>query len=319
MIQSVEQLCTFLELDTKQLDLDATPDFALKVPQHFANQIEKGNPNDPLLRQILPGLVEKQPFEGFISDPVGDLLSNRSPSLIHKYRGRALLVTSPRCDIHCRYCFRRHFPYEQSKKRHLDEALETLANDKSVEEVILSGGDPLTLAEGRLVDLVQQIESIPHITTLRMHSRTPIVAPDRAQYSKLLQVFSASRLQIVLVTHCNHANELSDATADCLTQFHQADVTLLNQSVLLKEINDDADTLADLSKKLFQQGVLPYYCHLLDKVAGAGHFEVEKHQAWLIFEALRRQLPGYLVPKFVEEIAGEPYKTLFERPELTPR
>lgn len=311
MIRTTQKLCDFLELDIHDLDIDSNSAFALKVPQHFANQIKKGDPNDPLLKQVLPLQEETQLYPKFSQDPVGDLQANPIPSLIHKYHGRALLMTSPRCDIHCRYCFRRHFPYEQVNKNHWETALEHLATQADIEEIILSGGDPLTLSESSLINLIADIEALPQITTLRLHSRTPIVAPHKALMPKLLNHLKHSRLKPVLVVHCNHPNELTPESAALMQRFQQAGVTLLNQSVLLKGVNDDAKTLTLLSKKLFHQGILPYYCHLLDKVAGAGHFEVKKDQAWYIYDALRQQLPGYLVPQFVTEIAGEPYKTVF--------
>lgn len=314
MIHSLSELCDLIALSPADLSVDTTPEFPLKVPKHFASQIEPGNPNDPLLRQILPGLVEKNPSEGFSLDPVGDLKANPTPSLIHKYHGRALLITSGRCDIHCRYCFRRHFPYQQAKKQHWQMALKHLANDTSIEEVILSGGDPLTLSENSLIELLTELEAIPHLTALRIHSRTPVVAPSRAEMPHLWQRLADSRLQAVIVIHCNHANELSDETATLFQVLKSANLTLLNQSVLLEGVNNDVTALTQLSKKLFQQGVLPYYCHLLDKVAGAAHFEVKNDQAWAIFDQLRQQLPGYLVPRLVTEIAGEPYKTPIESP-----
>jgi len=314
MIQSIEQLCDLVELSPDDLPIAFETDFSFKVPKHFASQIEKGNPNDPLLRQILPGLAENELYPGFSPDPVGDLAANPHPSLIHKYHGRALLIASPRCDIHCRYCFRRHFPYEQAQKKHWQAALESIAQDPSIKEVILSGGDPMTLSENALIALIHEIEAISHVDTLRIHSRTPIVAPHKANRPQLLKTLLQSRLQKVLVVHCNHANELTSASAELMQQFRQSDVLLLNQTVLLKDINDSTDTLIALSKKLFSQGILPYYCHLLDKVSGAGHFEIKNDQAWAIFEQLRQSLPGYLVPRFVEEIAGEPYKTLLTDP-----
>lgn len=314
MIQSIEQLCKLVELSPDDLSITFDTAFPIKVPKHFANQIEKGNPNDPLLKQILPGLAENKFYPGFTPDPVGDLASNPQPGLIHKYQGRALLIASPRCDIHCRYCFRRHFPYEQAKKQHWQSALESIAQDNSITEIILSGGDPMTLSENALIELVQDIEAIPHIGTLRIHSRTPVVAPHRANRPQFLKTLFQSRLQTVLVVHCNHASELTPESAELMQQFHDSNVFLLNQTVLLKGINDSTDALSTLSKKLFSQRILPYYCHLLDKVSGAGHFEVQKDQAWAIFEQMRQTLPGYLVPRFVEEIAGEPYKTLLTDP-----
>lgn len=315
MIHSLTELCDLIELSLDDLCCDLQAEFPLKVPKHFAHQIEKGNPEDPLLRQILPGLVEKTIVEGFSIDPVGDLKANPTPSLIHKYHGRALLIASGRCDIHCRYCFRRHFPYQQAQKRHWQTALKQIATDPSIEEIILSGGDPLSLSENSLIELVTALETIPHLTTLRLHSRTPIVAPSRAHLPNFWQHLQHSRLQSVLVVHCNHAHELTPDTAALFKQIQSAGVTLLNQTVLLKGVNDEVKTLTHLSKKLFQQGVLPYYCHLLDKVAGAAHFEVQNDQAWALFDQLRQQLPGYLVPRWVQEIAGEPYKTLLHPPQ----
>ncbi|WP_024850497.1 EF-P beta-lysylation protein EpmB [Hydrogenovibrio kuenenii] len=310
IIQRLDELAEVIEVPLATLNqhyLDTN--FKLKVPVHFARQIEKGNLNDPLLRQILPSIDEAKSVKGFSQDPVGDLNANPIDSLLHKYQGRALLITSPQCDIHCRYCFRRHFPYEQAKKRHWQTALEHLASDNSIHEIILSGGDPLTLSETGLLELLRQLEQIPHIETLRIHSRTPVVAPERALKLDWLAALKASRFNVVLVVHCNHPNELSDETKTLFEQYRRADVTLLNQSVLLKGINDSAPILKALSKKLFSQGILPYYCHLLDRVEGASHFEVDDTPAWQIFETLRKELPGYLVPKLVREIAGEPYKT----------
>lgn len=318
MIQSIEQLCELIQIDPTVLALDEDSDFPIKVPMHFAQRIQPGNPQDPLLKQILPGLAERQAHPEFNRDPVGDTQASRLPTLIQKYHGRALLMTSPRCDIHCRYCFRRHFPYQEVKKHHWQAAINALSEDRSLREIILSGGDPLTLSENSLLALIHELEAIPHITTLRLHSRTPIAAPERGHPSALLSKLQTSRLHTVLVVHCNHPNELSDETAACLQAWQKAGITLLNQSVLLKGVNDSAETLEQLSRALFRQGVLPYYCHLLDKVDGAVGFYTENHQAWAIFEQLRRRLPGYLVPRFAQEIAGEPYKTLLTEPTLTP-
>lgn len=310
IIQSLDDLADIIAIPIEQLrQKQAQTDFSLKVPTHFAQQIEKGNLNDPLLRQIFPSIEESKSVEGYSQDPVGDLQANPTDSLLHKYQGRALLITSPQCDIHCRYCFRRHFPYEQAKKRHWQTALDHLAQDESIHEIILSGGDPLTLSEQGLIDLLHQLEQIPHLETLRIHSRTPIVAPERALKTEWLEALKACRLHKVLVVHCNHPNELSTQTHQTLNAYRNAGITLLNQSVLLKGVNDSVITLKALSKKLFSQGVLPYYCHLLDRVEGAAHFEVSDTPAWQIFETLRQELPGYLIPKLVREIAGEPYKT----------
>jgi len=309
MIQSIDELCELIQLTPTQLNIDRNTPFSLKVPRHFANQIEPKNPTDPLLLQILPDLVESKQSVDFTVDPVGDLQSNPIDSLLHKYYGRVLLIVSPKCDIHCRYCFRRHFPYEQVKKSHWQAALDYIQQDKSVQEVIFSGGDPFSLNENILIDLIHQIEKISHVSTLRIHSRTPVVMPEKADKDKLIKTLKDSRLNTVLVIHCNHANELTTETKKLFQKYKKANITLLNQSVLLKNVNDSVATLEELSRKLFKQGVLPYYCHLLDKVSGSEHFLVKSTQGGKILEGLRRRLPGYLVPKFMTEIEGEPYKT----------
>lgn len=309
MKTALANLLDHLQLDPDNLDL-ADSAFEFKAHADFLAQIEPGNANDPLLKQILPVRAETLVHPDFKLDPVGDLQANPLPSLIHKYRGRVLLMASPRCDIHCRYCFRRHFPYEaQINQRHWQQALQQIAADTTLHEVILSGGDPFTLSENALLDLVQKIEAIAHIDTLRIHSRTPIVAPSKAPQSHFLEWAKQSRLNKVLVVHCNHANELSDKTAELMQHYRAAGFHLLNQSVLLKGVNDNAETLAKLSQQLFKQGILPYYLHQLDRVQGAAHFEVDNETARSLVEKLRRRLPGYLVPKLVVEIAGEPHKT----------
>lgn len=308
--RSSSDLLQQLQIEHVHADKVITSEFAYKAPQHFIEQIRRHDIDDPLLKQILPVSEELDTAPGFSQDPVGDFKKNPQPSLIHKYHGRVLLIASPKCDIHCRYCFRRHFPYEEhANQRHWQEALSTIAQDKSIHEVILSGGDPMSLSETAIVKLSRQIENIAHISTLRIHSRTPVVAPDKAPQNQWLQWAANSRLNIVIVVHCNHANELSEQTATLLAQYKQADITLLNQSVLLKGINDRADILEALSHKLFTQGVLPYYLHQLDRVQGASHFEVSDRRAHSLHQALRSKLPGYLVPKLVREISGEPYKT----------
>ncbi|MDR9498478.1 MAG: EF-P beta-lysylation protein EpmB [Hydrogenovibrio sp.] len=309
---SLESLCQSLALDPQAEQappLDPQPDFPLRVPEHFAQQMRPGDWQDPLLRQVLPLAEERNTVEGYHSDPVGDRSASLQPALIQKYQGRALLIASPKCDIHCRYCFRRHYPYEQARQAHWRAALQHLHQRPDIHELILSGGDPLSLSDGALTALLDDIAEIEHLTTLRIHSRTPVVAPERIS-NTLIERLRKLPLSVVLVVHCNHANELSDQTQALFAQCKAAEMTLLNQTVLLKGVNDDSETLAALSRKLFAQGVLPYYCHLLDKVAGAAHFDLPQHQAWSILDALRRQLPGYLVPRLVREDAGEPYKTL---------
>lgn len=309
MDNKLKQLCQTLQLEPASLALTES-DFPFKAHADFIDRIQIGQPDDPLLKQILPIEAEKQVHPEFTHDPVGDLKANPTPSLIHKYHGRVLLMASPRCDIHCRYCFRRHFPYEaQINQRHWDSALQTIADDKTIHEVILSGGDPFTLSEPALVALIEKIETIEHVQTLRIHTRTPIVAPSKSPIDAFLNWAQQSRLNKVMVVHCNHPHELNNKTEACLNSYRQAGFQLLNQSVLLKGVNDYEETLTKLSHKLFAQGVLPYYLHQLDRVQGAAHFEVALERAQELMEALRRQLPGYLVPKLVQEMAGEPYKT----------
>jgi len=310
---SVQQLCDTLQLtdqEVKTLNIDASSPFPLKISEDFLAQIQAKQPNDPLLKQILPLQVEHQTAKGFSQDPVSDLAFNPTPSLIHKYHGRVLLIASPKCDIHCRYCFRRHFPYsEQSNIRHWQKALDYIQQDKSIHEVILSGGDPMSLAEKSLVSLIQKIEAIPHIQTLRIHSRTPIVSPSTAPINEFLGWAKQTRLNKVLVVHCNHANELSVPTAKLFMRYKTAGFHLLNQSVLLKGVNDQVDILETLSHALFKQGVLPYYLNQLDRVQGAAHFEVENTTAIQLHTQLREKLPGYLLPQLVQDLQKNTYKT----------
>jgi EF-P beta-lysylation protein EpmB len=313
MTNTTQALCKTLRLSQKtiqSLNLDPNSPFPLKVPYDFLAQIQPNLPNDPLLKQILPLQIEHQTTEGFNQDPVSDLNFNPSPSLIHKYHGRVLLIASPKCDIHCRYCFRRHFPYEsQVNTRHWQTALEYIQRDKSIHEVILSGGDPMSLSEKSLVNLIQKIEAIPHIQTLRIHSRTPVAAPSKAPITELIDWAKQTRLNKVLVIHCNHANELSNKTAQLFIRYKAAGFHLLNQSVLLKGVNDQIDVLDTLSHTLFNQGVLPYYLNQLDKVQGAQHFEVSHKTATQLHTQLRKRLPGYLLPQLVTDTPKTPYKT----------
>ncbi len=309
---STQTLCQTLKLTPEMvqaLNIDENSPFPLKVPQEFLNQIQPGQPDDPLLKQILPLQAEQLTTPGFTQDPVQDLAFTPLPGLIHKYHGRVLLIASQKCDIHCRYCFRRHFPYaEHSNIRHWNKALEYIAQTSSIHEVILSGGDPMSLAEQALVQLIQNIETIPHIKTLRIHSRTPVVTPKKSPTQHLINWAKQSHLNKVLVLHCNHPQELSQHTAQLFKRYRSAGFHLLNQSVLLKGINDDVSILASLSHTLFEQGVLPYYLHQLDRVQGSAHFEVPLSTAQQLHQQLRAQLPGYLLPQLVQDLHGYPYK-----------
>ncbi|MGD2117628.1 MAG: EF-P beta-lysylation protein EpmB [Chromatiales bacterium] len=279
--------------------------FPLRVTHDYLDCIEPGNPDDPLLHQILPVADETRVTEGYSSDPVGDAAATVSPGLIHKYRGRVLLITTPACAIHCRYCFRREFPYQASSAhtRHLPQALDYIRRHKDIHEVILSGGDPLSLANDQLQQLLIDIQAIAHVKTIRLHSRLPIVLPDRID-AGLLSLLGQLHKNVVLVVHCNHAREISDKVASALGRLKQAGITLLNQSVLLRQVNDDVATLQTLSHKLFAAGVLPYYLHQLDRVSGAQHFAVSDPEALALHQNLQQQVPGYLLPRLVREIAG---------------
>jgi EF-P beta-lysylation protein EpmB len=288
---------------------EAVRRFPFRVTAAFASRMKKGDPNDPLLLQVLPVAEELVEQAGYAADPVGDLRAIVVPGLLHKYHGRALLIASGACAIHCRYCFRREFPYAdgQLNRSRLADVFESIARDASIAEVILSGGDPLVLDDGRLVALVDGIAAIPHVRRLRIHTRLPIVLPSRIT-ADLVQILIGTRLKPVVVVHANHANEFDDGVGRALLALRSAGVALLNQSVLLKGVNDRVEALAGLSETLFDHGVLPYYLHVLDKANGTGHFDVPETTALALVEELRRCLPGYLVPRLVREVDGAAYK-----------
>lgn len=307
---SLDALCGYLQLDPASLPLlHDYPNFPLRVPRGFAACMEKGNPDDPLLRQVLPITDELRPYPGYTADPVGDLAAVAQAGVIHKYHGRVLLIVTGGCAVHCRYCFRRHFPYAelQLSRQKQTQAVAYIADRPDISEAILSGGDPLLLSDAKLRDLLHQLANIPHLRRLRIHSRIPVVLPARIG-DDLMQTLATLPLQTVLVLHANHANELSPEVETACLKLKRRGVTLLNQSVLLKGVNDDADTLCRLSERLFGIGVLPYYLHNLDRAAGVGHFEVPAQTAGQLLHDLQTRLPGYLVPKWVQEQAGAAYK-----------
>ncbi len=287
-------------------------DFPMRVPQSFIARMRHGDPADPLLRQVLPLIDEQIIAPGFELDAVGDLRSRMQSGVLHKYQGRALLISTGSCAVHCRYCFRRHFPYaeETAARDRWTSAIEHLRADNSIQEVLLSGGDPLSLATHRLRELTDALAGIPHIRRLRLHTRLPIVLPARVD-DELVDWLQSLRWPVALVVHANHAREIDDEVRMALRGLRLAGVSLLNQSVLLSGVNDSVETLADLSETLFEAGVLPYYLHLLDRVQGAAHFDVAEARATDIERKLRERLPGYLTPRWVREIAGEPCKTPF--------
>jgi L-lysine 2,3-aminomutase len=284
--------------------------FPLRVPRGFVARMRRGDPQDPLLRQVLPLDEELRPVPGFGIDAVGDLASRGARGLLHKYQGRALLVATGSCAIHCRYCFRRHYPYaaDSAASAGWREALDYIAADPKVTEVILSGGDPLSLSTAKLTEFGDAAARIPHLRRLRIHTRLPVVLPERVD-AALLAWLAALPLQKVVVVHVNHANEIDAGVGVALRRLHAAGATLLNQAVLLRGVNDDTGALVELSERLFEHGVLPYYLHQLDRVAGAAHFEVPDAIAQSLRDELRARLPGYLVPRLVREIPGEAGKT----------
>ena len=289
--------------------LSASADFQLRVPVAYLQRIKKGDLNDPLLLQVLPLEEELTGAPGYTADPLGEQAANPIPGLIHKYHGRVLLIVSPNCAINCRYCFRRHFSYQNNKpgRNEWQQALDYIATDHSITEVIYSGGDPLAASDRQLLWLTEQIAQINHVKRLRVHTRLPIVIPDRIT-DHCLQWLTSTDLLTTLVIHSNHPNELDHHVGHALKKLSNAGVTLLNQTVLLSGINDSVESLQALSEKLFQLGVLPYYIHQLDKVKGAAHFEVPDQRAKQLITKLMAQLPGYLVPKLVREIPDHPNK-----------
>ncbi|HSG60590.1 MAG TPA: EF-P beta-lysylation protein EpmB [Pseudomonadales bacterium] len=306
-------LLAALALDERDIDssIKAAQDFPLRVPASYVAKMQKGDPNDPLLRQVLPLGAELDAITGFSNDPLDERERNPLPGIVHKYHGRVLLITSGACAINCRYCFRRHFPYQENNPslNEWQQSLDYIAARPEIDEVILSGGDPLAASDKYLTKLVAHIAAIPHVRRLRIHSRLPIVIPQRIT-QETLSWMDVERFDIAFVVHANHPNELDSLTAAAFSMLRQHGITLLNQGVLLAGINDNVDTQVALSKGLFSQGVLPYYMHALDKVTGAAHFDVSHVQAQLLASALLEALPGYLVPKFVYTQPGAKHKIL---------
>ncbi|WES68005.1 EF-P beta-lysylation protein EpmB [Superficieibacter sp. HKU1] len=312
VITNPDELLRLLNIDADDAllaGIEAKRLFALRVPRAFAARMQKGDPHDPLLRQVLTSQDEFIVTPGFSADPL-DEQHSVVPGLLHKYQNRALLLVKGGCAVNCRYCFRRHFPYadNQGNKRNWQTALDYIAAHPELDEIIFSGGDPLMAKDHELDWLLSALEAIPHIKRLRIHSRLPIVIPARITQT-LAARFARSSLQILLVNHINHANEIDADFRAAMATLRQAGVTLLNQSVLLRGVNDSAKTLAALSNALFDAGVMPYYLHVLDKVQGAAHFLVSDEEARTIMRELLTLISGYMVPKLAREIGGEPSKT----------
>lgn len=311
VIRDPAELFALLALPRDQLASakQAAAIFPLRLPRRLLPLMEPGNPNDPLLRQFLPLAAELDEVEGFSHDPLNEADARVGAGILHKYQGRALMTVTAACAVNCRYCFRRHFPYHDNASQQ-DEyvtALDYLAQHSDISEVVLSGGDPLMLSNEKLHHLLQRLGALPHIKRLRLHSRIPLAAPERID-DELLGILSRVSVPTVMVVHANHPHELDAEACDALHRLRRHGLTLLNQSVLLAGVNDEATILGRLSERLFDNGVLPYYLHLLDPVAGTAHFDVPSSVAKTLINQLRATLPGYLVPRLVREIAGEPCK-----------
>lgn len=308
---SVSDLMHFLELPLNSASLMAEKQFSTRVPLSFAKRMQKRNPDDPLLLQVLAAEEELEITEGYVTDPLDELNTNPLKGLIHKYHGRVLLTLTGVCAVNCRFCFRRHFPYQENNPGRIGwkDICQYIMSDPSITEVILSGGDPLLASDLVLGELIQQLEAIPHLKTLRVHTRIPVVFPERID-DGLLKILAATRLKKVIVLHCNHPQELDDSVRNACRALALSDCHLLNQSVLLSGINDDAQVLVALSQSLFDFGVLPYYLHVLDKVQGAAHFDLAFTKAQQLYQQMQSLLPGYLLPRMVREEPGKTSKTL---------
>ena len=310
-VEDLDTLAELLGLDADALRARCAPDpFALRVPRSFVRRMRRGDPDDPLLLQVLNRREERDEVAGYVADPLAERLASPCPGLIHKYAGRVLLTATTVCPVHCRYCFRRHFPYESHRltRDTLAPALDYIAADPTIREVILSGGEPLMLRDAPLARLLDALEAIPHVELLRIHSRFPVVVPRRVTPA-LVERLAASRCRTTLVLHANHAAEIDDEVRGALAPLVSSPVTLLNQSVLLAGVNDSVGALEALSRALHAAGILPYYLHVLDPVAGAAHFATGDARARELRDALIDRLPGYLVPTLVREIAGRAAKT----------
>lgn len=302
-VTSIHELMTLLELPDSLIEQVADAShFPLRVPRHFVTKMQVGNPHDPLLKQVLPLQLEHESPVGFSTDPLSERAANLHKSIIHKYASRVLLTLTGACAVHCRYCFRQHFDYQANLPKSADwqRIMAYISQDDAIHEVIFSGGDPLSLNNRQLGEAITQIESLSQIDTLRLHTRVPVVMPQRID-QQLCERLSVSRLHVVMVIHANHPHEVDDETAQYLSLLKAHGVTLLNQSVLLKGINDSAETLCQLSQRLFTADVLPYYVHLLDPVVGAAHFDIAEANAAQIYWQMAAKLPGYLLPRFVKE------------------
>jgi len=290
-------------------DVDFAPDFPLRVPLSFVERMRRGDRSDPLLKQVLPTLAERDAAPGYSTDPLGEADATRSPGVIQKYRGRVLLIAAPTCAVNCRYCFRRTFPYDEHRQSIAFPSLVDVERDAAISEVILSGGDPLMLKDAPLRRLIERIDAIAHVRRIRIHTRLPVVIPERVT-AELVALLRGTRARMSMVLHVNHPNEIAGPFVDALHALHSAGIALFNQTVLLAGINDDVEVLDELSQRLFDHHVVPYYLHLLDPVVGTQRFDVAEARGIELIRALRARVPGYLVPRLVREVAGRDAKQI---------
>lgn len=316
-VRTVDELLELLQLDRDQLpELDPTPGFPLLVPREYIRRMEVSNPRDPLLLQVLPLALENAHVAGFSSDAVGDGASARLPGVLHKYQSRSLLIATGLCAVHCRYCFRRHYPYTDSPTSlsQWDESLGYIQANPQIEEVILSGGDPLSLGNTKLFGLMGKLSSIEHVTRIRIHTRFPVMIPSRIDSDFIERLEAGLQCEptkpIWMVLHINHSREIDRCLIKACMKLRRSGVILLNQAVLLRGINDTIESQRELCKSLVDAGIVPYYLHQLDRVEGAAHFECDEQLGEKIITGLRNELSGYAVPRFVKEIAGCESKTL---------
>lgn len=307
VITDPAELLQVLDLDASLLPAAklAAQQFSLKVPRCFVARMKQNDPHDPLLQQVLPLGAELDHHPGYSNDPLKENSSNPLPGLLHKYYGRVLLTVAGICGVNCRFCFRRNFAYEENNpgRSGWEKVIEYIAADKTISEVIFSGGDPLIASDKLLKELVTKLAAISHVKILRIHTRMPIVIPMRITQS-LIELLTTTHLRPVIVMHCNHPQEIDTYVEQAMQKLRDANITILNQAVLLKGINDRVNVLVELSEKLFNSGILPYYLHLLDRAQGTAHFAVAEFSAQQLMAELMKKLPGYLVPRLVREVAG---------------
>lgn len=313
-LTSLPELIQHLNLPDAMIKdgVNAQQTFKLLVPRPYLSRIEMGNPTDPILLQILPSAAEMQLVPGYTTDPLEEADHTPQKAIVHKYKRRLLVIAAGTCAVNCRYCFRRHFPYGENQLAQAEwqSVIEYLKQHPEVNEVILSGGDPLMMKDALLADKVRKLEALPQIKRLRIHSRLPVVIPQRV-CDDMLAWINSSRLDIIMVWHINHGNEVDEQVIQAAQQLKQAGVTLLNQGVLLKGVNDTVEAQVNLSEAVFNAGLMPYYMFTLDPVEGAAHFDISVEQAQRLMGKVAAELPGYLVPRLAKEIPGKLAKTVF--------